>query len=259
MHFRLRLLFLSVCWMIFSNSNALRAGLVIYGDKDVVGTGTYPEDPTNGATLIGLSAGVSTVGVLGLDGFGHGFPFSPSAGDYLGTDQIYVGSNQTGNSDGYSSFGGRLKGPQIITMDYSSMVPIGDTVQTLTLGIGFDDFQFPPFGNRFELAINGQVDAALTNLANSFNQTGPRASFASIGINTSLLNASHILTLSIDQKGSGGDGWAVDFLTVGVTSVTAVPEPSSIAMLVVGFSIALILRYRSKVLAITRINGTEAT
>jgi hypothetical protein len=31
--------------------------------------------------------------------FGHGFPFAPGLGDFAGTDQIYVGSTQTGVHD----------------------------------------------------------------------------------------------------------------------------------------------------------------
>jgi hypothetical protein len=40
-----------------------------------------------------------------------------------------------------------------------------------------------------------------------------------------------VLTLSIDQGGDGGDGWALDYLTVGVTTqqtpTSTVPEPLS--------------------------------
>ena len=40
---------------------------------------------------------------------------------------------------------------------------------------------------------------------------------------------SEMLTLSIDEGGDGGDGWAVDFLTVGITSQgAAVPEPATL-------------------------------
>ena len=43
------------------------------------------------------------------------------------------------------------------------------------------------------------------------------------------------MTLSIDEGGDGGDGWAVDFLTIGVTTTSgAVPEPSTTATLLVG-------------------------
>lgn len=36
-----------------------------------------------------------------------------------------------------------------------------------------------------------------------------------------------ILNVSIDQLGDGGDGWAVGFLTVGITT-TPVPVPAAI-------------------------------
>ncbi|MGK7460485.1 hypothetical protein ACSRCL_23230, partial [Salmonella enterica] len=60
----------------------------------------------------GLAPGTTSLGIFGLTGFFHGFPFSPSPADYPGTDQIYVGSIQPGFSGGYSGFGGRLNGPQ---------------------------------------------------------------------------------------------------------------------------------------------------
>ena len=135
------------------------AAVIQYGDKDLLGTGTYVVDPTMGATLEGLAPGVSTVGALGLGGQFHAFPFVPGIGDYPGTDQIYVGSSQIGFSDGYSAFGGRLNGPQVITMDYSSLVPPGSVITSLTLGIGFDDgrVHHQPFCVRVRLEAGEQV------------------------------------------------------------------------------------------------------
>ena len=40
--------------------------------------------------------------------------------------------------------------------------------------------------------------------------------FFSIGLDPASLDESNVLTLTIDEGGDGGDGWAVDFLTVGV-------------------------------------------
>src|SRR5437870_3704749 len=92
-----------------------RAGVLEFGDQDVLGTGTYSGDPKAGAILQGLAPGVVTDSTVTL---GHGFPFSPAVGDYPGTDQIYVGSTQTAFHDGYSGFDGRINGPQVITMDF---------------------------------------------------------------------------------------------------------------------------------------------
>lgn len=57
-----------------------------------------------------------------------------------------------------------------------------------------------------------------------------------IGLNPSLDIGSHILTLSIDDGGGGGDGWAIDFLTVGVTTRAGngAPEPSSVLLVRLG-------------------------
>jgi hypothetical protein len=135
-----------------------------FGNENVLGTGTYPSDPKAGATLQGLAPNVVTDATLSL---GHGFPFSPGPGDFPGTDQIYVGSNQTGNHDGYSGFSGRLPGPQVVTLNYSSLVSAGQLVTTLTLGIASDDFQFTVFGQPFTASVNGTTDTALTNKLNS--------------------------------------------------------------------------------------------
>jgi hypothetical protein len=204
--------------------------LLEYGDEDVLGSGTtYPGDPKAGATLEGLAVDSVTFGAAPLF---HGFPFTPSGGDYPGTDQIYVGSVQTGAHDGYSG-SPRISGPQVITLDYSSLVPTGQTVDSLTLGIGADDFQFPAFGQPFVAKLNGQDAPALTSTLNSINQGGPVVQFLTIGVSPSVLLPSHVLTLSIDEGGDGGDGWAVDFLTVGVKTVP-VPEPSTLLLAGVG-------------------------
>lgn len=211
---------------IFKNATA---GVIVYGDKDILGTGTYTVDPTTNAVLSGLLPGVSSLGYYGITGLSHGYPFSPSTTEFSGTDQIFVGSNKTANRDGYANVGTR--GPLIAHLDFSSIVPVGQTITTLTLGIGFDDFQQPFFHQPFVLKINGLLDTALTNLANAFDQTGPRVSFATIGIDPAILGGNNNMVLSIDQAGDGGDGWAVDFFTIGVTSNgNVVPEPSSFAI-----------------------------
>src|SRR4051812_38092030 len=80
----------------------------MYGDADALGTGAYgASDPTAGATLQGLSSGTVTFASLVV---GHTFPFSPGAGDFAGTDQIFVGSTQTAFHDGYSGAGSRMNG-----------------------------------------------------------------------------------------------------------------------------------------------------
>ena len=216
-------------------AGAAPAAVMQYGDKDVLGFGSYPTDPVTGATLEGLAPGVSTVGTYGLGGFSHAFPFSPDPGDYAGTDQIYVGSTQSGNEDGYSGYSGRLAGPQVVTLDYGSLIGAGQQVATLTLGIAFDDFQFPNFGEPYSVSINGIADTALTVFANSFNQTGPRVSFGTIGIDPGVLTPDHTLVLAINQGGNGGDGWAVDFLTVGVTT-TPVPLPGALVLALGGLA-----------------------
>src|SRR6185436_12287375 len=100
-------------------------------------------NPTAGATLQGLAPDTIT---FASAAFGHGYPFTPGAGDLPGTDTVFVGSTQTGSHDGYSGSAGRVNGPQVITLDYSSLVGPGQSLGTLTLGVAADDFQFPDLG-----------------------------------------------------------------------------------------------------------------
>ena len=220
-----------------------------YGDEDLCNTGAYSSNPKAGATLYGLAPGVVTTAQRS---FGHNYPFSPTPTDYAGTDQIYVGSVQTGTHDGYSRSQPRINGPQVITLDYGSLLPGGQAIRTLTLGIGADDFQYRTFGQPFTAAINGVTDVALTNALNALNQTGPYEQFFTIGIDPAILKPSNVLTLRINEGGDGGDGWAIDFLTVGVTSASPenVPEPGAIALLLASglTSAGLLLRRRQKLL-----------
>ena len=74
-------------------------------------------------------------------------------------------------------------------------------------------------------------------MLNGINQGGPTVQFFTIGLNPLLDNAAHTLTVSINDGGDGGDGWAVDYLTVGVTSRPGVvPEPASMLLLGIGLA-----------------------
>jgi hypothetical protein len=211
--------------MLGGSANAF-SGVLEYGDRDMCNTGVYGTDPTLGATLEGLAVGATS---LGTGIYGHGFPFAPSS-DFAGTDQIFVGSVQTGFHDGYSNAGERTAGPQSIALDYSTLVS-GAGIQSLTLGFMADDFQNAVFGQPFTARINGVVNDTLTALLNSLDQTGPVLQFVSIGLDVSTLDPSNVLTLTIDQGGDGGDGWAIDFLTIGLVEV---PAPGSAVALLAG-------------------------
>lgn len=200
-----------------------------YGDRDLVGF-HYPPgaDPTAGARITGLAPGAIT---LSREGFGHGFPFKPGDNqpdgieDYPNTDQIFVGSNQTAEHDGYAQFDDRKKGPALFRLDYSRLVPAGDRITTLTLGIAIDDVQFGLWGQPFNARINGQPNPAISGELNKIDDTGPMTRFFSSGIDPALLTPDHILKVAIDEAGDGGDGFAIDFLTVGVTTSADGPVP----------------------------------
>ena len=191
----------------------LLAGLLTYGDEDLLGFNGYTSDPKTSAILSGLTANVISDSSVQTT---HAFPFVGNPSNHPGTDQIYVGSNQTRTRDGYSASSDRRAGPQLITMNYASLIPQGRSLNSLTLGIAADDFQFHQFGQAFVAKINGVTNDALTSKLNSLRQTGPITQFFSIGIDPRQLTKNNVLTLSIDSAGDGGDGWAIDFLTIGV-------------------------------------------
>lgn len=217
--------------MVALNASVAQAGTFfrLFGDADLVGFG-FPAGvtPTDGAATVGLVAGQVSF-ATGI--YGHGFPFSPGVGEFPGTDQIYVGSTQTGFHDGYSSVDGRMAGPQVLTLDLTGLVPAGEAVETLTLGIAADDFQNRVAGQPFTVSINGIPSDLLTGVINSLDQTTPVEQYISFGLPISDF-VGNSLVVTIDEGGDGGDGWSVDYLTLGVTTV--VPEPG-----VVGFGAAV--------------------
>ncbi len=121
----------------------------------------------------------------------------------------------------------------MISLDYSSLVPAGGSLAGLTLGIGANDFQNKVFGQAFQAKINGVVSPTLSSVLNGFDQTGPLSQFFTIGLDPSLLGSSRTLTLTIDELGDGGDGWAVDYLTMGIAAQPT-PEPATFAALGIG-------------------------
>lgn len=205
------------------------AAVMTYGDMDCVGFGCYgAADPTSGAVLQGLGAGVTSHATTA---FSHGLPPFPGGVDFAGTDTIYVGSHLIHADDGYAANGNPVAGPQMLTLNYGGLVAGGTHITSLTLGIAADDFQNPFFGQPFMASVNGTPNADLTALLNSINTGGPSVQFFTIGLDLNDLAPSNILNISIDEGGDGGDGWAVDFLTVGVTTAAnVVPEPMTLAL-----------------------------
>jgi hypothetical protein len=223
----------------FLSASPLSASVITFGTEDCLTTNCYgASDPTAGATLQGLSAGSMTSATTS---FGHSFPFAPTPGDFSGTDQIYVGSNQTAQLDGYSGAAQRMAGPLVLTLDYSPEIPQGQQLDTLTLGLALDDFQPTALGQPFTVSIDGTLNTALTTFVNTLNETGPQVQFFTFGLNTALDNSNHVLTVSIDEGGNGGDGFAVDFATVGVTTSAAssVPEPGTAGLFAIAALAAL--------------------
>ena len=225
-------------------------GILEYGNENQDGAGPYASgfDPKAGAALSGLTAGQTTQGAQS-SGHTEFFPDAP-AGDFAGTDTIHVGSTFTDQAhDGYAgqylyapSPGHVVKGPDSFSLNYSSLVPAGQTLQTLTLGLEADDFQYAKYGNPFTATINGVESSEIESVLNSVVLTDPSSQFFTFGIDPSLLTSSNVLNLSIDEGGDGGDGYAVDFLTVGVTTSgapAAAPVPEASTTVSFGLLIAL--------------------
>ena len=227
---------LSAAHSVSAQTTLVAPGVLEYGTENQEGAGPYATgfNPKAGATLSGLAPGQVTMGAQS-SGHTEFFPDAP-AGDFAGTDTIHVGSTFAGQAhDGYSDQyltnpGHVVKGPDTFSLDYSSLVPAGQTMQTLTLGIEADDFQFAKYGQPFTAFINGVESPGFEKVLNTPVLTDPSSQFFSFGVDPALLTSSNILNLSIDEGGDGGDGYAVDFLTAGVTTNSgpaAVPEAST--------------------------------
>ena len=228
---------LSAAHSALAQTTTIAPGVLEYGTENQEGAGPYSGgfnpvgfDPKAGATLSGLSAGQITSGAKsgGHDEF---FPNAP-AGDFAGTDTIHVGSTFAGQAhDGYSDQyltdpGHVVKGPDTFALNYSSLLPAGQIAQTVTLGIELDDFQYGKYNQPFTATIDGVESKQIESVLNSVDLTDPAGQFYTFGLDPALLGSSGVLNLSIDEGGDGGDGYAVDFLTLGVTPA-AVPEAST--------------------------------
>lgn len=179
----------------------------VFGTVNLLGLG-YPAkaNPFAGASLQGLASNVTSTAINKYAGPGD---FTPPAGDYPGTDQIYVGSNTIATLD-------QVLGPQVITLNYSALTRLGHPISTFTLGIATDGFENPTINIPYTASINGVPNAALTSLLNGLNDAGRVEQFVSIGIDPAQLLASKVLTITIDGPGDNISGWAVDFLTVAI-------------------------------------------
>ncbi|MBL8217152.1 MAG: hypothetical protein JNK87_40905 [Bryobacterales bacterium] len=194
-----------------------------YGDQDCLGYACYgTADPKAGTALTGLAPNQIN---SANNSYLHSNQFPRTqAGDYSNTDQIFIESTtRVPPADGYSNDPTRRAGPMTFGLDYSSLVPPGRAPVTLTLGMALDDFQFPRWGRAFTAAVNGAPHAALTAHLNAVGTdlTGPRVRFFTIGIDPAILRQDNILNISING-GGGSDGFAVDFLTIGVTTEATV-------------------------------------
>lgn len=243
---------LSAAHLASAQTTSVAPGVLEYGTENQEGAGSYSGgfnpvgfDPKAGATLSGLTAGEVTMGAQS-SGHSEFFPDAP-AGDFAGTDTIHVGSTFTDQAhDGYAGQslttpGHVIKGPDTFTLDYSSLLTPGQTPQTLTLGIEADDFQFSKYGQPFTAFINGVESAGFEKLLNTPVLTDPSSQFFTFGVDPSLLTSNGILSLSIDEGGDGGDGYAVDFLTVGVTANGAGPAAVPEASTTISFGLLLFL------------------
>ncbi len=241
---------LSAAHSASAQTTSVAPGVLEYGTENQEGAGPYSGgfnpvgfDPKAGATLSGLTAGQVTMGTQS-SGHTEFFPDAP-AGDFAGTDMIHVGSAFTDQAhDGYSDQylttpGHVVKGPDTFTLDYGSLTAAGQTPQSLTLGIEADDFQFSKYGQPFTAFINGVESAGFEKVLNAPVLTDPSSQFFTFGVDPSLLDPDGVLSLSIDEGGDGGDGYAVDFLTVGVTASGAAPAAVPEASTMVSFVLLL--------------------
>ena len=231
--------------------SSIAPGVLQFGDRDRANTGAYTSDPTAGATLLGLSPGVVTTAPLRE---GTEYPIATDAGDFAGSDRIFVGDPLTSCSDGYCSYArdypsNASSGPQVFSLDFGSLIPAGRRVTSLTLGLALVDFQFPAFSQPFIGMINGTEWEPFSAALNSIDTGGPLVQFRTIGLPTSSYEP-NVLTIGINNGGTGGDAWAIDFLTLGFTTESlpgaVAPEPVSLVLLGTGLAGVAAVRQRKR-------------
>jgi len=152
---------------------------------------------------------------------GHGYPWPKDPDDPIGTDRIYIGSNETGNiCDGYSnyyynyneeSWYAVAKGPMVITLEYDAS---NVKVKNALLQICIDDFQALSWNSNFTVTLNGKDAPFIAELLNHVDQTGPTSYIISAIIPSGFYKeiASGKLVITIDETTGVGDGYAVDFV-----------------------------------------------
>lgn len=153
--------------------------------------------------------------------YSHSYPWAEDPEDPAGTDRIYIGSQETGDTrDGYSnSYYDWLEGSEYacekgaltLTMNYDTS---GITVKNALLQICIDDFQALAWGSNFTVTLNGKDAPFISELLNQVNQTGPTSYIISIIIPSGFYKdiASGKLVITIDETTGKGDGYAVDFV-----------------------------------------------
>lgn len=155
------------------------------------------------------------------DQYSHGYPWEEDPSDPEGTDRIYIGSKETGDTcDGYSDsyydwISGQdyacAKGSMNITMNYDVS---GVTVKNALLQICIDDFQALTWGSHFTVTLNGKDVPFIAELLNQVDQTGPTSYIISAIIPSGFYKeiTSGKLVITIDETTGIGDGFAVDFV-----------------------------------------------
>lgn len=153
--------------------------------------------------------------------YSHSYPWPEDPADPVGTDRIYIGSKETGNTcDGYSDnyydweegdYFAVAKGPMVITMEYD---PSSVTVKNALLQICIDDFQAINWGSNFTVTLNGKDAPFIAELLNQVSQTGPTSYIISAIIPSGFYEdiRSGKLVITIDETTGVGDGYAVDFV-----------------------------------------------
>ena len=155
------------------------------------------------------------------DQYSHGYPWPEDPADPIGTDRIYIGSKETGETcDGYSDNYydweegddyAVAKGPMVITLEYD---PSSVTVKNALLQICIDDFQALNWSSNFTVTLNGKDAPFISELINQVNQTGPTSYIISVIIPSGFYEdiRSGKLVITIDETTGIGDGFAVDFV-----------------------------------------------
>lgn len=193
--------------MLVATAGQVQAGLIVYGTRaafDVAHPGLAVEDFQDVSSISEVLAGTNIT---------PGVSFALTSG----TDAYLAPAFQSGNPT--QAIG--VNNPRSAGWAMTFSVPVN--------AVGLDVFQNNGAGSQFGVPIDATVDVfGVSGLLGSFNATIPSGSAGFAGV---FSDAELITSLTVNNVNSFD---VIDNVEFGATNVSAVPEPSSLALFGIG-------------------------